>query len=140
MGYSQAVAGNPGFLSSCDGYLVETLVLHKGSQSSFPVSRGGLGLLLKSCRGKEPHLVLRGESCGFSRVTSGSLGFLSNCGRDLRKPVVLPHGSEVSFRVVRGNVGLLSSHCRGMGPHLGLMWESRGVSLVLAGSFEFLLS
>ena len=53
---------------------------------------------------------------------------------------MLPHGSEVSFRVVRGNVGLLSSHCRGMGPHLGLMWESRGVSLVSAGSFEFLSS
>ena len=64
---------------------------------------------------------------------------LSNCGRDLRKPVMLPQGSEVSFRVARGKAGLLSSHCRGMGSHLALMGETRGVSLVAAGSFEFLL-
>ena len=114
-------------------------MVHKEIQSSFPVSRVYLGLLLKRCRGKGPSLLLRGESCGFSQVAFGSLGCLSNCGRDLRKPVMLPQGSEVSFRVARGKAGLLSSHCRGMGSHLALMGETRGVSLVAAGSFEFLL-
>ena len=38
---------NSGFLSSCDGYLREPLVLHREIQSFFPVSREFMGLLLK---------------------------------------------------------------------------------------------
>ena len=37
-------------------------------------------------------------------------------------------------------MGLLSSHCRGMGPHLTLRGESPGVSQVVAESFGFLSS
>ena len=67
------------------------------------------------------------------------LGLLSDCVRDLRKRVGLPQGSEVSFCIVK-NAGLLSSQGRGMGDHLSFMGESRGVSLVVVGSFEFLSS
>ena len=37
-----------------------------------------------------PHLALRGESPGFSRVTAGNMGFLSSYDGDLRDPLVLP--------------------------------------------------
>ena len=40
----------------------------------------------------------------------------------------------------RGTSGFLSSHCRGIEPHLALRGESRGISCVVVGNFEFLYS
>ena len=39
-GCSQLVAGNSGFLSSCDRYLVDPLELHKGNQAYFEFQEG----------------------------------------------------------------------------------------------------
>ena len=66
MGLFSITAGNLGFLPSCNGYLGELLELHKGSQASFQVVRGNLGMLSWCCRGKGSQLTLRGESHGFS--------------------------------------------------------------------------
>ena len=49
-----------------------------------------MGFLLRHCSGKGPHLALRGESPGFSRVTASNLGFLSSYNGDLRDPLVWP--------------------------------------------------
>ena len=59
---------------------------------------------------------------------------------DFREPLVLPQVSQVSLQVARGSVGLLSSHWRGIGPHLGMSWKCRGDSQVAVGSFGFLSS
>ena len=48
-------------------------------------------------------------------------------------------GCQESFLVSRGNVGFLLRHCSGKGSHLALRGESRGFSLVAAGSLGFLL-
>ena len=53
---------------------------------------------------------------------------------------MLPQESQVSFQVARGSAGLLSSHCRGIKPHLTLRDESCGVSRDAAGSFGSLSS
>ena len=124
--------GNSGFLSSCDGYLGEPLQLHKGSLASFQVARWNKGLLTSHCRGIGPHVTLRGESRGFSRVV-GSSEFLWSWDGDPREPLVLPQGSQTSFRVARDTSGFLSSRCRGIGPHLELRMETRGSSLVATG-------
>ena len=71
-----------------------------------------MGFLWRHCSGKGPHLALRGESRGFSRVVAGSLGFLSSCEGDFRDPLVLLQRSGVSSRVARGTSGFLSSHCQ----------------------------
>ena len=60
---------------------------------------------------KGPHLMLRGESPGFSQVTAGNLVFLSSYNGDLRDPLVWPQERPVSMRVVRGFSGFLSSRC-----------------------------
>ena len=69
---------------------------------------------------KGPHLMLRGESPGFSQVTAGNLVFLMSYDGDLRDPLVWPQESPVSMRVVMGFSGVLSSRCRVLGPHLSL--------------------
>ena len=71
------------FLSSGDGYLWDLPGLHQGCPVPFRVSRGNVAFLSRHCSGTGPHLVLRGESRGFSRVAAGSLGFLSICDGDL---------------------------------------------------------
>ena len=47
--------------------------------------------------GKGPHLMLRGDSRGFSRVAKESLVFLSSLDGNIKEPLVLPQGSQVSF-------------------------------------------
>ena len=46
------------------------------------------GILLETRSGKGPHLSLRGESPGFSRVAPGNLGFLSSYDGNFRDPLV----------------------------------------------------
>ena len=62
---------------------VRELELHQGCQGPFRGS-GGKVQFLRRCRiGKWPHLALRGESPGFSRVAAGNLGFLLSYHEDL---------------------------------------------------------
>lgn len=114
--------GNLGFLSSCDGYHREPLVLHKGSQASFQVGRVNSRLLSRRCRGIGPHLTLMWESCGFSRVAVRSSGFFLSGDRDLRELLVLPQGNpelilgdafrvQISFQVLESKRYSLDSGC-----------------------------
>ena len=143
-GSSRVVASNSGILSSFDGSLSEQLELHKGSEVSYQVLRGNLGLLSRSCRGKGPHLVLKGESCGFSRVVAGSFGFLSTCDGALRETLVLTQGSQDSFelrgevqdcsRVTAGESGHIS-HLRGdVMVFLQLLQEALAFSQIATGT------
>ena len=146
---SRIKGGIPWFLSSCSGNLGVPLKFGWGHQGTSRVA-SGKSSLLSSCMGMRrlllshyreigPHLVLRGESCGFSHVAARSLGFLLSCNGDFRELLVLPHGIQVSFLVVSRCTGVLSSHCRGIGPHLTLRGECR-VSQVAARSFGFVSS
>ena len=103
------------FLSSGDGYLWDLPGLHQGCPVPFRVSRGNVAFLSRHCSGTGPHLVLRGESRGFSRVAAGSLGFLSICDGDLWDLLVLPQRIQVSFGVARGMSGFLLSRYQGTG-------------------------
>ena len=83
------------------------------------------GISLQRHSGKGPHLTLRGESPGFSRVAPENLGFLSGYYLDFRDRLVLPQEGQVSRRVARGLSGFLSSQCRVLGPHLEVRPEHR---------------
>ena len=85
------------FLSTGDGYVGELLELHQGCQGLFQGSRGKVGFLSRCHCRKGPHLMLRGESPGFSRVEAGNLGFLSSYDGELRDPLVWPQESPVSM-------------------------------------------
>ena len=71
------------FLSSGDGYVGELLELPQGCQGPFRGSRGKIGFLSRCLSPKGPHLALRRESPGFSRVAAGDLGFLLSYDRNL---------------------------------------------------------
>ena len=44
---------------------------HQGCQVLFRTSRWNVGLLLRCCSGKVPHIAMMGQSLGFSPVTAG---------------------------------------------------------------------
>ena len=125
----QDVEGTTGLFLSCIGTLVflwsgdwcfgELLELHQGSRTLSSL-RGNVGFLLKSHSRKGLHLVLWGESPGFSLVAARNLGLLSSYGRDLMDPLVWPQESPESLRVARGLSGFLSRRYRVLGPHLDL--------------------
>ena len=50
-GFSRVVVGSLGFLLTCNSELVELLELQKGSEPSYQVTRGNLGLLSSPCSG-----------------------------------------------------------------------------------------
>ena len=83
------------FFSSEDGYVGELLEFPKGCQVPFPGSRGKVGFLSRPCSGEGPHLALRGESLGVSRVVIGNLGFLSSCNGDLKPTRVASEKSSL---------------------------------------------
>ena len=89
---------------------------------------------------KGPHLALRGESPGFSRVAPENLGFLSGYYLDFRDRLVLPQEGQVSRRVARGLLGFLSSQCRVLGPHLELRPQPQVYSPGLTWILGFLSS
>ena len=103
--------------------------MHQGCQVPFRISRGNVGLLLRHCSGKGPHLVMRGEPRGFSRVAAG----FSSYDVEHREPLVVPQGSPISIQVVRATWELLTSHCRANRPHLGLFPETPCSSPVATG-------
>ena len=119
------------FLSSGDDYVGELLEWHQWCQGPFRGSRGKVGFLSRCRSGKGSHLMLRGESLGFSQVAAGNLGFLSSCDWNLRDPLVWPQESPVSMRVARGLSGFLSSRCRGLRPRLESRPEPEDSSPVL---------
>ena len=85
-----------------------------------------MGFFSRCCSGKGPHLALRGESPGFSRVATLKFVFLLSYNgnlRDLRDLHGLPQESSVSMRAVRDGSGFFCSNCRGQGPHLELRPE-----------------
>ena len=102
-----------------DGYVGELLEFHKGCQVPFRVSRGNVGLLLRCCSGKGPHLTLKEESRGFPRGLAGSLRFLLGCDVDLRIQLVLPLISSCD-----AHLGFLTSHCRVNIPQIDLCLET----------------
>ena len=103
--------------------------MHQGCQVLFQFSRGNVGLLSRHCSGKGPHLVMRGEPRGFSRVAAG----FSSYDVEHREPLVVPQGSPISIQVVRATWELLTSHCRANRPHLGLFPETPCSSPVATG-------
>ena len=108
---------------------MELFGLHLGCQVLFRISRGNMGFLLRPCSGKGPHLAMKGEPRGFSRVV---VGFSSYDG-ELREPLDLGQGSPISIQVVRGRWGLLSSHCRANRPHVVLCPKNPCSSPVVTG-------
>ena len=103
--------------------------MHQGCQVLFQFSRGNVGLLSRHCSGKGPHLVMRGEPRGFSRVAAGFLSY----DVEHREPLVVPQGSPISIQVVRATWELLTSHCRANRPHLGFFPETPCSSPVATG-------
>ena len=117
------------FLLGGDEYVGELLELPKGCPVPFRGSSQKVGFLSSHCSGEGPHLTLRGESPGVSRVTAGNLGFLSNCDRDLK-----------TTHVASGKSSLHSS-CEGPpGIPLQSMQEHMASSLVEARTSGFLFS
>ena len=127
-------------LSSGDGYVGVLLKLPQGCQGPFQGSKGKMGFLLRPHGGKGPHLALRGESPGFSRVAAANLGFLSMYDGKLSDPHMWPQECPVSMRVVSVLSEFLCSHWRGRGPHLKLRLEPQGSSSMLTWISVFLWS
>ena len=104
--------GNSGFLLSGDEYVRELLELPKGCQVPFRGSRVKVGFLSRLCRGKVPHLALRGGSPGFlklwkdtwnsSQVEMGTSGTCSCCLRKVKSPFELQGASRDSSLVGAG--------------------------------------
>ena len=100
-GFPQGLAGNLGFLSSCDVDLMVTLVLPLGSQVSFRVVTGTSGFLSSHFRGNRP-----------DRLVCRNSVFLSSGHRDLWFAFKVYVESQPSSRVEGRNSALLSS-CNG---------------------------
>ena len=95
--------GEPGLFLSCGrtlsvplecrqvvGVLLE---LPQGCQGPFRVSRRKVGFHSRCRSGKGPHLALRGECPGFSRVGAANVS-LESYDRDLRDPLVGASGKS----------------------------------------------
>ena len=116
---SRVASGKSSLLSSCKGERVIALESLQGNQASSHNERGNSGCFLR-CNWK--------------------FGFLSSCDGDLREPLMLPQVSQASFQFARGTSRYLSSHCRGIGPHLELRHVTQSSSPVAAGILGFLSS
>ena len=75
---------------------------HQGCQVLFRTSRWNVGLLLRRCSGKVPHIAMMGEPLGFSRVTAG----FSSYDGDFRLPLVLAQGSPIFNSSCEGELGI----------------------------------
>ena len=125
-------------LSSGDGYLGELLELPQGCQGPIRGSREKVGFLSQHLRGKGPHLLLKGESPGFSRVVAANTASLSYYNGNITDPLVGAQECPVSMRVARGLSGFLCSRCQSRGPHLYLRPKLQGCSPVLTWILGFL--
>ena len=125
-------------LSSGDGYLGELLELPQGCQGPIRGSREKVGFLSQHLRGKGPHLLLKGESPGFSRVAAANTASLSYYNGNITDPLMGAQECPVSMRVARGLSGFLCSRCQSRGPHLYLRPKLQGCSPVLTWILGFL--
>ena len=116
------------FLWSGDGYIRELLELPQGCQEPFRGSRGKVGFFLRLLSGKGPHLTLRGESPGFSRVAAANLGSLSTYDGNLRDPLMGASETSSHHASCEGSLG---------SPLQSLPWP-RSSSGVEAGNSVFL--
>jgi len=119
-GSEEVVPENIGVPLEGDRYVGELCGLHAGCQVPLRPPILKVGLLLRRCSGKGPHVAMTGEPRGFPRVAAG----FSNYDGEFRMPLVLAQEVQCSFRVVRDSWGLLSSDCRANSPHLGLCPEA----------------
>ena len=120
--------GKLGVPPSGNGCFRNLLELHKVSQALLSSFERDLGIVSRRCRGRGPHLGLRGESRDISPVAAGRFGFLLTSDRDLGEPLMVPQGCHGCFRVARGTSGFFLSSFRGIELHLELRGESSGVS------------
>ena len=98
---------------------MEPLELQKGSEASFLVAWGNLGLLSNFHRGTGPHLRFRRNLVVFSELQWEALGS-SLVATWIWGISVLPTVSQVFFPGVKGNLGLLLCRCSKIPPHFGL--------------------
>ena len=127
----------------------ETLEFQKGSQASFPVAWGNLGLLSSCYRGTRPHLHFRRNLVVFFELQQEALGS-SLVAKGIWRASVLPTISQVFFPAVKGNTGFLLCCCSKIPPHFGLRvdlvvflelwWEAQCSSQVATGIWGLLLS
>ena len=61
-----------------------------------------VGLLLRRCSGKGPHLAMTGEPRGFSQVTAG----FSSYDGEFRLPLVLAQASPIFHSSCEGKLGI----------------------------------
>ena len=138
-----------GFLSSCNWYLREPLMLPQGSQVPYGVAWGSAGVLLTHCRGIGPHLMLGGgggsrvvsrvavEGLGSSQAAMGASGnlsrclkevcLLSSCIRHLRIPIESVQGKQALSRV-EWEIGVLSNCGRNYRIPLQFQWGRQAFS------------
>ena len=74
----------------------------------------------------DPHLDMRRENRGSTRVVAGPSVFLTSRDGYVGELLELLQGCQGPFRGSRGKVGLLSRCRSGKGPHLALRGESPG--------------
>ena len=94
------------FLSTVDGYVGELLELPQGCQVPFRGSTGKVEYLSRRRSLKGPHLMLRGEYPGFSRVAAANLGSLSIYDGDLRDPLLRDSGTSSLHASFEGPLGI----------------------------------
>ena len=116
------------FLLSGEGYVGELLELPQGCPGHFQSSRGKVGFLSRLHSEKGPHLTLRGESPGFSRVAAANLGSLSTYDGNLRDPLMGASETSSHHASCEGSLG---------SPLQSLPWP-RSSSGVEAGNSVFL--
>ena len=93
------------FLLSGDVYVRELLELPQGCQGPIRGSREKVGFLSQHLRGKGPHLLLKGESPGFSRVAAANLGSLSTYDGNLRDPLMGASETSSHHASCEGSLG-----------------------------------
>ena len=112
-----------GFLFSGNRNVGGLLELPQGCQGPFQGSRVKVGFLSRRPSGKRPHLALRGESPGFSRVAAAKL-FSLQLRWGPHGPAHGVSGNSNLHVSCEGTSGFLCSRCQGLNPHLQLSPET----------------
>src|SRR5574340_1845383 len=85
-----------------DGDFGELCGSHPGCQGPFRPPIPNVGLLLRRCIGKGPHLAMTGEPRGFSRVTAG----FSSYDGEFRLPLLLAQARPIFHSSCEGKLGI----------------------------------
>ena len=92
-------AKNSTLLSSCDGFLLELIEWPKGVMPPVEFGERTQDWSLGPAGKEGPHLAMKGEPPGFSRIVTG----FSSYDGELREDPVLAQGSPISIRVAKGS-------------------------------------